>query len=129
MTLVSWIQVELFEDACYLCITLNIKISLPNINAVPFDFLKKSTNGWNTKLWCSTQLHSWIHVLINVYLKNDLSQVLLVNGFHIYADNTCISFNYKDFEKNEAALSKKHFLHLCNGFAENKFSIDKSLFL
>ena len=63
-------------------------------------------SAWNTKLWCSTRLRCWTHILTTVYVKDDLPQASLETGFYLYADNTCISDKYKDFKNDEAALNK-----------------------
>ena len=73
-----------------------------------------SLSAWNTKF--SIRLYSWTPFL--TICKNDVLQALSETGSYLYADNTCISYKYKYFEKADAAL-KKQFSSIYYGFCRN----------
>ena len=109
--------------------TYFITISLPGVNSIHVGSHKKSSNwlgssfvsqtkislslneissAWNPKLWFSTRLYDWTHFLnlCTHKVKLNLPQAVSETGSYLCTDNIYISYQYKDFEKIEAALNK-----------------------
>ena len=53
---------------------------------------------------------------------NDFPQSLLESSSYLYANDTCIFYQYKDIQRIEDTINKE-FLTLCECFTDNKLSI------
>ena len=71
-------------------------------------------------MWSSTKFYSRTTPSFNLYY--DLPQSLIETASNLYADDTCIYYQYRDIQEIENVLNKQ-FSSLCEWFIDNKLSI------
>ena len=91
--------------------------------------LNEVYSAWNPELWFSTRLYFWTYFLTicKHNVRTNLPQAVSEIGSYLCTGNMCISYEFKDFEKIDTALTKK-ISSICYGFIENKFANSNSLF-